>query len=46
MILTQTRNYDWVWETASGELLSPLFITRHAAWNWRELIFKGIPIIY
>ena len=42
MILAQTRNNDWVWETTTGEQLSPIFITRIAAWQWRDLIFTEV----
>ena len=42
MILTQNHNHDWGWETTAGEQLSPIFLTRHAAWEWRELIFKVV----
>jgi hypothetical protein len=44
MILTQNRNHDWVWETTAGEQLSPVFITRHAAWSWKELIFNQVKL--
>jgi hypothetical protein len=42
MILSKNRNNDWVWETITGEQLSPVFFTRNAAWEWKDLIFKTI----
>jgi hypothetical protein len=42
MILSQNRNNDWVWETTFGEQLSPFFLTKAAAWEWRELIFVEV----
>ena len=42
MILSQNRNNDWVWETTVGEQLSPYFLTRAAAWGWRDLIFDQV----
>ena len=43
MILKQTETLGyWLWVTEEDKELSPMFLTKTAARNWKELIFKEV----